>query len=182
MYRNTLHYRVCLWVISLKSSKSGVPILWSPGSWVLGLESQVPGSGTQVLGPGSPVPSPGSWFPGLGSRVLGPRSRVLGSKSWVLVPCSRVPGPGSWVLSPESWVPGPRSWFRVPGPESRVLGPYFRLCSRKVKGGAEFSSFFVDRDLLIILWWRTIFWNLNITKSQLSRDPFILKKFPHNVL
>ena len=152
MYRDTLHYRVCLWVISLKSSKSGVPIFCSPASWVLGLDSQVPGSGTQVLRPGSPVLSPGSWFPGLGSRVLGPGSLVPGAES------------------------------RVLGSGSQVLGPYCRLCSRKVKGGAEFSWFFVDRDLLIILWWRTIFWNLNITKSQLSRDPFILKKFPHNVL
>ena len=41
--------------------------------------------------------------------------------------------------------------------------------------------FFVNRILLIILW-RTIFRNCKITKSWISRDPFISKKFPRTVL
>ena len=52
----------------------------SPGSWVLGLNSQVPGSR--------------SWDLSLASRFLGPRSWVAGLGSWVLSPG----GPRSWVL------------------------------------------------------------------------------------
>ena len=77
---NFLLFNVLFWS-SIK--KSWGPRFWSPGSWVLGLESQVPC-------PGSWVPVPGSWVLGL----------------W-----SRVPGPGSWVSVPGSWVPGSGSSF-----------------------------------------------------------------------
>ena len=72
-----LLFNVLFWS-STKSSKSGCPRFWSSGSWVLGLESQVPdpGPGSWVLGPKSRVLGPGSWVPGPESRVLGPGSRV----------------------------------------------------------------------------------------------------------
>ena len=64
---NFLLFNVLFWS-SIK--KSWGPRFWSPGSWVLGLESQ--------------VPCPGSWVLGLGSLVSGPRPWVLGLGSWVL--------------------------------------------------------------------------------------------------
>ena len=84
---NFLLFNVLFWS-SIK--KSWGPRFWSPGSRVLGLESQVPC-------PGSWVPVPRSWVLGLGSWVPGPRSQAL--------------GPGSRVLGPEFQVLGPH--FRL---------------------------------------------------------------------
>ena len=47
---------------------------------------------------------------------------------------------------------------------------------------AEFSLFFVDRVLLMILLWRAIFQNLKITETWISWALFISKKILHTVL